>query len=61
MNQTKHTLRRLNGGLRLNDTERRTWSNKSSRPVFGLTPVVTFKYLYRHERMFVARRVVRAH
>lgn len=34
---------------RLNDTERRTWKNKSEKLPMGSTPWAYFKFLYRHE------------
>ncbi|KAG7002226.1 hypothetical protein G7Y79_00028g062470 [Physcia stellaris] len=34
---------------RLNDTERRTWKNKSEKLPMGHAPWASFKFLYRHE------------
>lgn len=39
----------LNNGKRLNDTERRTWKNKSEKLPMGHFPWTSFKFLYRHE------------
>ena len=38
---------------RLNDTERRTWKNKSEKLPMGHTPWAYFKFLYRHESILL--------